>query len=47
MGMFDDIKCKYPLPVEGANALDYQTKDTDAQQPDNLISLLGVHAEGV
>lgn len=35
MGMFDDIKCKYPLPVEGANALSYQTKDTDAQQLDN------------
>jgi hypothetical protein len=31
MGMFDDIKCRYPLPVEGANALDYQTKDTPAQ----------------
>lgn len=35
MGMFDNIKCKYPLPVDGANALDYQTKDTDAQQLDN------------
>lgn len=35
MGMFDDIKCKYPLPMEGANALDYQTKDTDAQLLDN------------
>jgi hypothetical protein len=31
MGMFDDITCKYPLPVDGANDLDYQTKDTDAQ----------------
>ena len=35
MGMFDDIKCKYPLPLDGANALDYQTKDTDAQNLDN------------
>lgn len=31
MGMFDDIKCKYPLPVAGANALAYQTKDTPEQ----------------
>lgn len=31
MGMFDDIRCKYPLPVDGANALDYQTKDTPMQ----------------
>jgi len=29
--MFDDIKCKYPLPMAGANELDYQTKDTDHQ----------------
>lgn len=34
MGMFDDIKCKYPLPLEGANALDYQTKDTARQYLD-------------
>jgi hypothetical protein len=31
MGMFDNIRCRYPLPLEGANALDYQTKDTPAQ----------------
>jgi hypothetical protein len=31
MGMFDYIRCKYPLPVEGANALEYQTKDTPRQ----------------
>lgn len=31
MGMFDDIKCLYPLPVEGANAHPYQTKSTPAQ----------------
>lgn len=29
MGMFDDLTCKYPLPVEGANELDFQTKDMD------------------
>lgn len=34
MGMFDEIKCRYPLPIEGANALDYQTKDTPAQYCD-------------
>ena len=27
--MFDDLRCSYPLPLEGANALDYQTKDLD------------------
>ncbi len=31
MGMFDNLRCKYPLPVDGANALEYQTKDTPAQ----------------
>ena len=31
MGMFDDIRCKYPLPLAGANDLGYQTKDTDRQ----------------
>lgn len=34
MGMFDDLRCHYPLPREGANALAYQTKDTPAQQLD-------------
>lgn len=31
MSMFDEFKCLYPLPVPGANALNYQTKDTPAQ----------------
>lgn len=31
MGMFDYLHCKYPLPVEGANALEFQTKDTPSQ----------------
>lgn len=35
MGMFDDIKCKYPLPLKGANDLDYQTKDTPMQYLDS------------
>jgi len=31
MGMFDYMRCQYPLPVEGAQELEYQTKDTPAQ----------------
>ena len=31
MGMFDYLRCHYPLPVEGGAALEYQTKDTPAQ----------------
>ena len=31
MGMYDNVKCLYPLPVEGANSLNYQTKGTEAQ----------------
>ena len=31
MGVFDYLRCKYPLPVSGANDLEFQTKDTDAQ----------------
>jgi len=31
MGLFDEITCRYPLPLEGANALVYQTKDTPEQ----------------
>ena len=30
MGMFDYVRCHYPLP-DGAGALEYQTKDTPAQ----------------
>lgn len=29
MGLFDYVRCHYPLPVEGANELEYQTKDMD------------------
>ncbi len=31
MGMFDYIRCKYPLPLAGANELRFQSKDTPAQ----------------
>ena len=35
MGMFDYLKCKYPLPDAGDNDLEYQSKDTPAQFLDN------------
>lgn len=31
MGMFDELRCRYPLPVDGASALLFQTKDTPIQ----------------
>jgi hypothetical protein len=31
MGLFDYLRCSYPLPRPGANDLEYQTKDTNAQ----------------
>lgn len=34
MGMFDEIKCKYPLPIPGMQDRTYQTKDTPAQYLD-------------
>lgn len=34
MGMFDEIKCEYPLPVKGANKLVFKTKSTPAQYID-------------
>jgi hypothetical protein len=35
MGMFDYVRCKYPLPVAGANDLQFQTKDTPEQYMEN------------
>lgn len=35
MGLFDYLRCKLPLPVAGANDLEFQTKDTDAQYMDH------------
>src|SRR6266540_2390990 len=38
MSIYDEIKCKYPLPVPdfpGANDLIYQTKDTKSHFLDN------------
>lgn len=34
MGMFDCIRCEYPLPVAGAQDYEYQTKDTPNQHMD-------------
>lgn len=31
MGMFDYLKCHYPLPVAGFEGRTWQTKDTDSQ----------------
>jgi hypothetical protein len=31
MGMYDELTCRYPLSVAGANDLHYQTKDLDCQ----------------
>src|ERR1035437_10220912 len=36
MGMFDDVKCLYPLP-DGAPIDGYQTKDTDAQYLEKYV----------
>ena len=35
MGVFDYVICEYPLPVEGANDVRFQTKDTPVQHLDN------------
>ena len=43
MGMFDDLRCNYPLPVAGANERDYQTKDTPCQ----YLHKYEITAEGV
>lgn len=43
MGMYDELRCHYPLPVAGANARDYQTKDT----PYQYLYRYEITAEGV
>lgn len=30
MGMYDELVCKYPLPLKNANAYTFQTKDLDS-----------------
>lgn len=31
MGLYDNLRCAMPLPIEGANERTYQTKDTPSQ----------------
>lgn len=42
MGLYDDVRCKYPLPVEGANALSFQSKDT----PEQFMHLYEIREDG-
>lgn len=42
MGMFDYIRCEYPMPATGANDLEYQTKDT----PSQFMDLYLIRADG-
>jgi hypothetical protein len=42
MGMYDELRCEYPLPVEGANQLLFQTKDT----PSQYLDLYVIKADG-
>jgi len=35
MGVFDSLRCKYPLPIDGVNHLEFQSKDTPAQFQDD------------
>jgi hypothetical protein len=35
MGVFDYLRCHFPLDLPGANELEYQTKDTPAQYLDH------------
>jgi hypothetical protein len=37
MGMFDYLKCEYPLPVEGFEGRLFQTKDTPEQSLDHYV----------
>jgi hypothetical protein len=35
MGLYDTLRCHFPLPVAGAHALEFQTKSTPAQSCDD------------
>lgn len=41
MGMFDNIKCEYPLPEAEAQDLHFQTKDFDCQMENYTITKEG------
>jgi hypothetical protein len=34
LGVYDTVRCRYPLPIEGANDREYQTRDTARQSLD-------------
>lgn len=42
MGMFDEVKCKYKLPIEGFSEHIFQTKDT----PDQSLDLYEIREDG-
>ena len=42
MGMFDHVRCNYPLPDKEANALDFQTKS----MPISLLDNFEITADG-
>lgn len=42
MGMFDNLKCSYPLPINGLENEVFQTKDTPAQ----MLDLYEIRADG-
>lgn len=42
MGMFDDLRCDYPLPAPNCEGLSFQTKDTPAQ----YLDLYTITADG-
>lgn len=41
MGMYDHLRCLYPLPILGANELSYQTKSLDCALDDYEIGVDG------
>ncbi len=42
MGIFDYVRCHYPLPAVGANALEFQTKD----MPHAFLDNYEIRADG-
>jgi hypothetical protein len=42
MGMFDRIRCEYPLPIKGANDREYQTKSLSCELQNYVITDDGI-----
>ncbi len=42
MGMFDELKCEYPLPIPEVQDVIFQTKDT----PNQMLDLFVIKADG-